>query len=399
MVNKHLERLNPKKINLINLVSFLLGFSSALTAYVVSSYFKEISGENNVSIFYVIIYFIILIALLNLYKIIKRAGTEKTFFISILFFAGSAWLLSFLPTSSAGVIVLMINIIAATLCFTVKDIILESCSTDRLSGRIRGWHLTLMNLGFILAPFISMQILAKYNFKGVFLLQFIAVAITIFLAYFGLKRMGNKKNQVSPERFQALGIEKIKKNRDVMRIYYIAFILDLFYFLAVVYIPIYLKNLGMSWESIGLIFTFMLLPFVILPYPLGVIADKKTGEKELLIIALLILALTSGYLFFISSTNLYVWGIFLFLTRIGAASLEMLRDSYFYKKIDGRDVNIIDFFRTSYPAAYIAGSIALIIMLFFLPLKSIFIFAFLSTISGLWPAFALTDSKSEAEVK
>jgi hypothetical protein len=45
MLNKHKEKLNTEKINIVNILSLLLGFSAALTTYVISSYFKEISTD------------------------------------------------------------------------------------------------------------------------------------------------------------------------------------------------------------------------------------------------------------------------------------------------------------------------------------------------------------------
>ena len=160
MPNKHKEKLNPEKINIVNILSLLLGFSAALTTYVISSYFKETSGSDNVAIYYILTYIIILLILLNLHKVVKLVGKTIVFFGCLFFFAISACLLFYLPISALGAGILIFNIIASALCFVSKDIILESYSTDKMSGRIRGLHLTLTNLGFILAPFIAMQILA-----------------------------------------------------------------------------------------------------------------------------------------------------------------------------------------------------------------------------------------------
>ena len=87
------------------------------------------------------------------------------------------------------------------------------------------------------------------------------------------------------------------------------------------------------------------------------------------------------------------------MTRVGAASLEMLRDSYFYKRIDSRDVDLINFFRTTLPVAYIVGSIISGVLLIYFPIKSVFIFIALLALTGIITALRLVDNKSEEEIK
>ena len=154
----------------------------------------------------------------------------------------------------------------------------------------------------------------------------------------------------------------------------------------------------MEWEKIGIIFTFMLVPFVLLQYPAGILADKKIGEKEMIIAALVIMGLSTFSIFFINSTSIIIWIAILFLTRIGASLLEILRDSYFYKRIDGYDVDIVEFFRTSRSVGFIAASIVSGILFLFLPMKFAFIIIAIVVLSGLIPAFNLVDNKSEEEI-
>ncbi|MCK5460181.1 hypothetical protein KAI52_03635, partial [Candidatus Parcubacteria bacterium] len=103
-------------------------------------------------------------------------------------------------------------------------------------------------------------------------------------------------------------------------------------------------------------------------------------------------------IFFINSNGLIIWATVLFLTRIGASLLEILRDSYFYKRIDGYDVDIVEFFRTSRAIGFIAASIVSGILFLFLPMKFVFIIIAIVIFSGLIPAFNLIDNKSEEEV-
>jgi MFS family permease len=194
-------------------------------------------------------------------------------------------------------------------------------------------------------------------------------------------------------------VKKIFINKNLMRIYWVSFVLEFFYALMTVYTPLYLLDLGMSWSQIGIIFTIMIIPFVLVNYPVGLLADKKLGEKEMIIFALFVMAFSTLSIFFVTSTSIIIWGSVLFLTRIGAAMIETLRDSYFYKRIDGDDMDIISFFRTSRSVAYIAATAVSAMLLVVFPVKAMFLLLALIILLALYPAFTLVDNKSEEEVE
>ncbi len=395
MKNNHQENFDRKKIKLINWITFLFGFAHSLTAYIISSYFQQVSGKDNVSIFYLIIFAIVLVILLNLHKLIKKFSKSIVFLAFIIIFAVAALSLSYLSVFWAGAVILIVNIIFFNLAFVVRDVILESYSEDKMSGRIRGLNLTIMNTGFILGPFLSAKILENGSFQTIFLIQFFIASLAFILAFFGLRKVNHRfKATVTLHTL----FNKMLKRKNIMRIYYISFILSFFYCLMIIYSPLYLRSIGMEWEKIGIIFTFMLIPFVLLEYPVGLLADKKIGEKEMIITALIIMGLSTLSIFFINSNGLIIWATVLFLTRIGASLLEILRDSYFYKRIDGYDVDIVEFFRTSRAIGFIAASIVSGILFLFLPMKFVFIIIAIVIFSGLIPAFNLIDNKSEEEV-
>jgi MFS family permease len=175
-------------------------------------------------------------------------------------------------------------------------------------------------------------------------------------------------------------------------------VLEFFYALMIVYTPLYLLDLGMTWSQIGVTFTIMLIPFILINYPVGVIADKKLGEKEMIIFALFLMAFSTLSVYFVASTSVAVWGFVLFMTRVGAAMVETLRDSYFYKRIDGDDMDIISFFRTSKSAAYISATAVSAMLLVVFPVKVMFLFLTFVILLALYPAFTLVDNKSEEEM-
>ncbi|HRY82986.1 MAG TPA: MFS transporter [Candidatus Moranbacteria bacterium] len=392
---KHLEHVDKKKLEMLSFISFLFGFSQAILAYVIADYFKEAFGSTNVSVFYFISYAIALIGILNMHKIIKKLGKATAMFLFLFLQVCSVTFLVFSSPSIIGVILLMSYIIASYLAWVMLDVIVEDYSEDKKSGRIRGMHLTILNAGFVIGPFISTQVLEKFGFNGLF---FVAMIISMFMFVVAILGLRNDNQRFGQNLTIRDLMKKIFVNKDVMKIYAVSLALEFFFALMVVYTSLYLLELGMSWSKIGIIFTIMLVPFVILGYPVGLLADKKLGEKEMIIFGLVIMAISSASIFFITSTSIWVWSLILFATRIGATIIETLRDSYFYKKIDGRDVDIISFFRTTPSIAYILATTISAVILIFFPLKSVFLLVALAAFLAIFAAVRLVDNKSEKEM-
>ncbi|KKQ60642.1 MAG: tetracycline resistance protein [Parcubacteria group bacterium GW2011_GWE2_38_18] len=363
--------------------------------YITSSYFKQLSGREDVGIFYLSSYVIVLIALLNLHKLFKNFGKVTVFCFSILAQLISLAILMFSTSGILSLVFLVIYLISDGLIIVGMDVILESFSSDKEAGRVRGSYMTIFNAGFIIGPLLSTFIIGNYSYVGLFALVFLIKLVVFALALLGLKDFNN--HFVQKETVINL-LKKVIKHKNLLRIYYISFALEFFYAMMIIYSPIYMRELGISWQDIGFIFAFMLVPFLILEYPIGWLADKKWGEKEMIIFFLLFLALTTGSIYFIASTNIWLWIAVLFATRIAAASLSLLRDSYFYKKIDGKDMDLIDFFRTAMPMAYIIGAFFSVLCLAFFSVKAIFVLVVLMALSALWPAISLKDNLSEEEV-
>jgi len=391
----HKENFDQKRVKFISFISFLMGFAQAFVLYVMSTYFKLASGSENLGPFYFLAYAVILVFLFNLHKIIKNMGKVNVFHFALLIKIIVLFLLSIVPPSKWSIILLIFYIISGNLEWVSLDVILESFSLDNMSGRIRGKYLTFINAGYLLGPFFSTNVLNDFGYGGVFSTLLIFNAFIFVFSLVGLHGVNHRFERTITVReiFQ-----KVIRRRNVLRIYYLSFALEFFYALTVIYVPLYLTDLGFSWDRIGLILTAMLLPFVFIQYPMGVLADKKLGEKEMLIVSLVIMAASSSVLYFISTTSILIWSLALFATRVGAAILEVMRDSYFYKRIDGNDVDLINFFRTAMPAAFITSSLITLPLLIFFPIKTTFLVVTAVVFSALFPAFFLVDNKCEKEI-
>ena len=385
----HKENLNKTKVRLVSLVSFIFGFLDAFFIYVLSSYFSSVSGSDSVGGFYLVAYAIVLLCLFFLQPLIRRIGRSRILYLSlgigicasaVLASAGATWLL----LAAALALIVTTNI-----TWVALDILLESFSQDKISGRIRGLYLTIMNAGLLAAPFLSLQTLDHFDYPGIFLILVAGYTIVFIIALLGFRN----DNRVFQEKLSFwTTMQKMFRERSLLGIYHVSFAMEFFYALMIVYTPIYLRSLEYSWNEIGLIFTVMLLPFVLLQYPLGLLADRYYGEKEMLIGSIAIAAMATSVLPFLGAGNVVGWGVSLFMTRVGIAGIEILRDSYFYKQIDGNDMDVIAFFRTARPLAnIIAAALSLLVLLVF-PLRSVFFIVSFVLIFSLIEACRLKDS-------
>ena len=392
----NIKRTGKKKLELLGLISFLFGFAQALLLYVTSDYFRDALGSENVSSFYFITYVIALIGLLNMHKVVKILGKAMSFFL--FFFAQICFLvgLIFIKPSLLGIIFLMLYIVANYFVWVILDIIIEEYSEDKKSGRIRGFHLMILSAGVLLGPLLSTKILSDFGFDGLFVATLVLNVVMFAIGLIGLRDVSGKfRGHLT---IKDVGL-KILTNKDVLNVYVISLALEAFYALMIVYTPLYLLDLGLSWQQIGVVFTIMLIPFVVLEYPIGFLADKKFGEKEMIIIGLALMGMSSASIFFIHSISLIVWSSVLLATRIGAATVETLRDSYFYKKIDGRDVDLISFFRTTRAVAYMLATGVSAMLLAVASMKYVFLLVAGMVLIGLYPAIRLVDNKSEEELE
>jgi hypothetical protein len=343
----HREEFDHRKARFISVIGFFFGFTDAFFIYILSSYFSEVIGSENVGGFYLAAFCSVLGILWFLHRMIRRiGGSVLAFFLFVFAAVILSAVLTSLPVGWAGAAVLIGLLIVSNVAWVILDVILEEYSTDTVTGRVRGLHLTIINAGFLLAPFLSTRVVDTYGFDGVFFGMTLGYAVLFSTAVLFLR---NGRTYTSARMEAGDAIRKMLRDKNLINIYGISFALEFFYVVMIIYSPMYLRSIGVSWDQIGVLFTVMLLPFVLFQYPLGLLADKRFGEKEFLIVSLAIGAASVFFFGLISTASLLLLGAILFFTRVGAAGIEVLRDAYFYKQIDGGDDDLIAFFRTARP--------------------------------------------------
>lgn len=382
------------KIKNIYFLSFLFTLHTAVAAYINSSFLAEIIKEDYVGLLYTAGSLLIIIILSKSSMILKNFGNKNLTFaflgVNMLALLGLA--LSKNPYIIMGSFVVFMT--TNTLVFYCIDIFIEHFSKDNKTGLIRGLYLTIVNMAYLLSPLLAAYLIAKGNYKAIYIFAFILSFIMAIGLVFYTKHFKDKKYEKGSI-IDAL--KNLRKQKDVYPIVIINFLLQFFYAWMVVYTPIYLhQHLGFNWNQIGLIFSIMLIPFVIFGLPIGVLVDKyKVNKKILLYIGFFIIGITTSLMAFVSSLDVLIWGIVLFGTRVGASIIETTSEIYFFEKISDKDVNLISIFRDMLPVAYILAPIVATIIFFFIPFNGYF-FLILGIImfSGFYYIYQIKNGKN-----
>jgi len=384
---------NSKKTSLfiLYILGFIFAFTSSLPAYVNSTFLTDLTNEQIVGVFYIISSFFSIISLVFIPKILKRFGNFKvTLFLSILYLLNFIGL-AFTQNISLVLFCFMLSGTIATTIYFDIDVFIEHNSSDIKTGKIRSIYLTCINLAWLVSPWIAGMIVEEYSIRTVYLIVAIIIVPIIMIILLGLKSFKDPEYKT----FEIIDtIKNIKLNKNIKNIIFSSLLLQMFFSLMVVYTPIYLnKYLGFDWSTIGIILSIMLLPFIFIQIPLGYLADKKFGEKEILTIGFIIMAIFTAIIPMIHSKSFMVIALVLFMTRVGAAMVEVMNDTYFFKQINDKNLNVINIYRMSTPSAYIISLVIATILLSFIPFNYIFYVLAIIMFFALRYSLAIKDTR------
>ncbi|HEV7702449.1 MAG TPA: MFS transporter [Candidatus Paceibacterota bacterium] len=372
-------------------ISFIFSIQYALVVYINSSFLETAVSEKLVGLIFTVASILSILVLLEMPRVLSRFGNYKTTIFFVL--ANSLVLLSMGFAKSSYVIVISFLLYTVTnYCLVLtRDVFIEEFTVKGIVGRTRGSFLTIINLALVIAPSIAVFTLSRGSYFGVYAL---AALFTFSSFFFIFPHLKNFKDPLYKKISVRETLTQAGRDIDLKRIYFSEFLLCFFYSWMIIYTPIYLHQyIGFEWKSIGAILTVMLVPFVLLDYPLGRLSDT-IGERKLLIFGFFIIAVATITIYFLNTKNIFVWALVLFMTRIGAATIEVMDESYFFKKINASDAGLIGVYRNMFPFAFIIGPLLAICILFFVPSFE-YLFFVLGAIMllGFLSALRLQDAK------
>ncbi|MDD3711392.1 MAG: MFS transporter [Patescibacteria group bacterium] len=390
-VRKHKKK--NRSLIILYIAGIFLAISGALPAYINSSLIENVVSVRSVGLFFSLANIATFFAMLFFPRAIRRFGNLFSAQIMMLINFVSLVLMVLSPLSLWLFIFFISMWVSSNLIWVNMDIFVESFTKNTNTGKTRATYFTFMNLGWIISPFLASCLVISDDYYNLVYWASALALLFFYIIIISNKKRVNKK--VSFDRLKVLETVSIFwKNLSLRGIYFVSFFLNLFFNSAVVFIPIYLHtNLGFEWGTLGIMFSIMLLPFLFIEIPAGIIADKYLGEKEMMFIGLLIIMTSLLLFFFVKSTNPFVWGSILFFSRLGAALIESMRESSFFKIINAKHVSQINFLRTSYPLGYLVGSGLGALILSFYPVQYSFLFLAVLFLFSFYFVYIIKDSK------
>lgn len=376
---------------------FFLNFALAVSAYINSSFLKGKLGESGVSPAYILSSLALLFALALLPDLLAR-HPKSLRSLTILFLAfkiaASFGLIYFgLPAQ----IILLFALFDST-GYLIRfnfDLYLEHATKNRETGRVRGWFMTIINAAWLMAPLLVGTLVgAEEHYEKIYLLVAVALLPVFYLTLRTRPvRVTNPPGQFFPVLWKVFR-HRSNHYREIFLVLTTDFLLNLFYALMVIYLPLHLHStLGFAWPTVGLILTVMLLPFVLITYPLGWLADTRFGEKEIMTLGFLLAGVATLAIPRLAEAGVWVWSLVLFATRVGAAAIEIMKETYLFKKINAKDVEILSLSRNLLPLAYLLAPFIGSLVLATAGTATIFTVLGAITLLGIVPTLALKDTK------
>ena len=354
-------------------LGFLITMAAAIPAYSQSSFLSATVGLKLVSPIFLAANALTFFAILLFPRLIKQLknyrSTRRIIFAYAIALAG----LTFAPQNPWIMLTFFSTmIICGNLIAINMDIFLESFASRHAIGTIHSTYFTAVNFGWILSPFLAGFLIQTGGFAVTYAASLVCLAAFAFFFMSQGKNLDDKNHYRDFSLWQTA--TNISKNRDLRSIFFLAFLLSIFYSLVVVFLPVYLsQSVGFSWEALGTLFSLMLIPFILVEIPAGMIADRYLGEKELMSIGFIILSVSLMFFFLVKTPDFLLWAVILIFSRLGAALVESMREAYFFKAINVQDVDYINFFRATTPLGYVFGMIFAAACLMFMPFNQLFL--------------------------
>lgn len=278
------------------------------------------------------------------------------------------------------------------------DLLLEgTISDERTTGRMRTLFLTAGNIALVISPLVTGLLLGeRAQYDHAFL--FAAACLAPFILIMAL---GNfEQSEPQAKTYNLIEASRcVVKDKDLTAVLLSAGVLQFFFHLVPLYIPLYLHTvLGFPWSDLGWAFAVMLLPFVLLEYPVGWLADTRFGDKRIMAAGFVIAGLSLAAIGLITSTtSMASIVVILVLTRVGAALLEATTEGHFFRRVSVHDTQSVSLFRMLRPVGALTAPIVASLLL--LTGSYTFFFAvtgFFVLLAGLLSALRIEDARRAA---
>jgi MFS family permease len=298
-------------------------------------------------------------------RLVTRYGAQQLALTFALAEIIALLMLATVPSAIPASILIIITVAMQPFISYELDVLLEASTFDKKTiGRTRTLFLTAWNFGTLGAPLLLGAILTLSNdYSRVFIAAaMVLVPFVILLVVRSLPR------KILPKASH-LGdtLVCIARDPDLGAVTFAHFLLYLFYIWAPFYVPFYLHSIiGIPWSSLGWMFAVMLIPYALLEYPAGWLADRFLGDKKMMFAGFILAGSALVALSALSpSSSLSLILCILVSSRIGAALIESMTEGHFFRRVTEQDVNSISVFRGIWPLANIMAPLIGSFLLYF----------------------------------
>lgn len=353
-------------------LAFLIAVHHFSITYVNSSLLGQFFSPERVSAIYVAASIIGILILAVAPRVLAKNGVWFVLILAIPLLQVSVFILGFTKSAVLAAVFFIAQWGLIYILRYIMDLYLESLGRDEsTTGNTRGLFNTAGNIGVFLGPLIASVAIIGSAFGPLYATSALILTPVFFIALTSLRTI----TPHIPERENVIAnIHNVWQCRKSIRNTMAAsFLMHLFNTAIVIYGPLYLfETGGFSWQVIGTLTAFALLPYLIIEIPLGFLADRVTGEKEFMVAGLLIMGAAMAMLSIVPLSLFAVWAAFFVATRIGGAMVEITTESYFFKQVNEEDASLISAFRMLAPLGGIAAPLVALLALPFVPFSSLF---------------------------
>lgn len=329
-----------------------------LALYVLTPYLSRYIPEAHTALVVAAGAAVSLVAFPYVPALLRRFGV-KAVTLGYLGLSGASLLLLALdPTPALAIIFVALFCAYQPIIGYLLDLLLEATvANEAETGRVRTLFLTWGNVALVSAPVLIGLLLGDGEaYRNLFFMGAGSALVSVLILA-QVKIVA----QVSPTISHMKDvIHCLVGDRDFQAVAIAYATLQFMYHLAPFFVPLYLHNkLGIPWSELGPIFAIMLIPFIVLEYPAGYLADRFFGDREIMALGLLIMGTAFAATAFITpGTTLFAILMVLLVTRIGAAVAEATIESHFFRRVSVRDTSSVAVFRMIRPCAALVAPLA-----------------------------------------
>lgn len=350
-------------------INFFRNLAAAVLTAILPLYFRQFTGSDaGVSMIYFVGYLSAFLSNFYSAHIIEHIKKRKSLLIALAFF--TVIFAGYAMAKHTATVLIIFAVYQFLLSLFIMDVglYIKHYSDYKTLAENEGKLGSFSNIGWLVGPLLGSLIADKFGFETVFFFSSAICFIALFTFFF--IRLTGEDVKMHHSRPFASNIKKFFSDPNLRRTYInntgVGFIITIWDLL-----PLLMVKLGATLTTIGMTKTLMGLPQTIFEYPLGKVADKETGERKLFMIGFALAAFFTMLLGFTKDLHWFI--AFFFIAAIGSSFLEMTRDSYFFRQIPEKEIELISVYRTSDTLPYMVGQAAAIFVLSILSIEWWFI--------------------------